>query len=900
VFGVIQRFSSRRQRLDYHFLRSRLVGAQTYDRIAGYFSSSILEIAGEELETVNGQVRMVCNSKLDILDVETARAAKIAMQREWCASQPEQLGELAKPRFQKLYQLLSSGKLRVKVLPDERFGLVHGKAGVITMIDGRKTSFIGSSNETLNAWKLNYELVWEDDSSDAVQWVQEEFDSLWRNPYAVDLADFVLQDLERLTRRVVISTIKDWREIPDPAATVIETPLYRQEIGLWEHQKYFVKMAFDAHMGPFGARFVLADMVGLGKTLQLAISAELMALKGDKPVLILAPKTLLEQWQDEMKNLLQMPSARWNGRQWIDENGIIYPPLGPQGIKQCPRRVGLVSHSVIVSRTPAAEHLLDLKYECLVVDEAHRARRRNLGIGRENEKSDPNNLLTFLLQVSPRCRSMLLATATPVQLYPIEAWDLLYVLALGSHAVLGNEFSNWRQAGKALEMAIGEATMPEDDIESWMWIRNPLPPSSEGRDIAQLRRSLNVADDCAVCSGDAYNRLTSPDRARLRRVSTTFAAHHNPFIRHIVRRTREFLENKIDPETKEPFLRPVKVELFGESDAEAIRLPVYLREAYTLAEEFCQLLAARLPGAGFLKTLLLRRVGSTIAAGQMTAQKMLGTWQGIEEVEEDEEDGETLNTESRTLTPAEREKLQAFVQALEANQERDPKFAVVIECLRDRGWLEMGCIIFSQYFDSVRWLGHQLSTELPNEKIGIYAGGEKSGLLSGTEFKGCSREQIKAMVRAREIRILVGTDAASEGLNLQRLGTLINLDLPWNPTRLEQRKGRIQRIGQAREIVSIYNMRYKESVEDRVHELLSDRLENIHKMFGQLPDILEDVWIEVAQGQIERAKQIIDGLPEKHPFDIRWNKIEKVPWESCARVLESTEKRAYLSKGWAK
>jgi hypothetical protein len=897
---VIQRFSSRRQRLDHHFLRARLNSAQAYDRIAGYFSSSILEIAGEELEAVSGQVRMVCNSQLDVLDVETARAAKIAMQKEWCASQPEQLGELTKPRFQKLYQLLSSGKLRVKVVPDERFGLIHGKAGIITMTDGRKTSFIGSSNETSNAWKLNYELVWEDDSPDAVQWVQEEFDSLWRSPYAVDLADFVLQDLERLTRRVVITTIKDWREIPEPAATVIEAPVYREEIGLWEHQKYFIKMAFDAHIGPFGARFVLADMVGLGKTLQLAISAELMALKGDKPVLILAPKTLLEQWQDEMKNLLQMPSARWTGRQWIDENGIVYPPLGPEGIKQCPRRVGLVSHSVIVSRTPAAQYLLDVKYECVVVDEAHRARRRNLGIGRENEKSDPNNLLAFLHWVSPRTRSMLLATATPVQLYPIEAWDLLYVLALGSDVVLGNEFSNWRQAAKALDMAIGEGTMAGDNIEAWMWIRNPLPPSSESRDIAQLRRSLNAADDCAVCPGDAYERLTSPDRARLQRLSTTFAKHHNPFIRHIVRRTREFLENTIDPETKEPFLKPVKVELFGESDAEAIRLPVYLREAYSLAEEFCRLLAARLPGAGFLKTLLLRRVGSTIAAGQITAQKMLGTWQAIEEVDEDEEDGEMINAESRTLTPAEREKLQAFSQALEANQERDPKFAVVMECLRDRGWLEMGCIIFSQYFDSVRWLGYQLSSELSGEKIGIYAGGEKSGLLSAAEFKGCSREQIKAMVRAREIRILVGTDAASEGLNLQRLGTLINLDLPWNPTRLEQRKGRIQRIGQVRDVVSIYNMRYKDSVEDRVHELLSDRLENIHKMFGQLPDVLEDVWIEVAQGQIERAKQIINALPEKHPFDIRWNKIEKVPWESCARVLASTERRAYLSKPWVK
>jgi hypothetical protein len=131
---------------------------------------------------------MVCNSQLDVLDVETARGAKIAIQREWCASQPEQLGDQAKPRLRKLYQLLSSKKLQVKVIPDARFGLIHGKAGVITMTDGRKTSFIGSSNETSNAWKLNYELLWEDDSPAAIQWVQEEFDSLWESPYAVELA----------------------------------------------------------------------------------------------------------------------------------------------------------------------------------------------------------------------------------------------------------------------------------------------------------------------------------------------------------------------------------------------------------------------------------------------------------------------------------------------------------------------------------------------------------------------------------------------------------------------------------------------------------------------------------------------------------------------------------------
>jgi hypothetical protein len=59
--------------------------------------------------------------------------------------------------------------------------------------------------------------------------------------------------------------------------------------------------------------------------------------------------------------------------------------------------------------------------------------------------------------------------------------------------------------------------------------------------------------------------------------------------------------------------------------------------------------------------------------------------------------------------------------------------------------------------------------------------------------------------------------------------------------RAKQRKGRIQRIGQLNANVYIYNMRYKGSVEDRVHYLLSERLESIYSMFGQLPDVLEDV-----------------------------------------------------------
>ena len=57
---------------------------------------------------------------------------------------------------------------------------MHGKAGVITYDDGSKTSFIGSINETKSAFSLNYEMVWEDDSPDAVAWVQSEFDFFWK------------------------------------------------------------------------------------------------------------------------------------------------------------------------------------------------------------------------------------------------------------------------------------------------------------------------------------------------------------------------------------------------------------------------------------------------------------------------------------------------------------------------------------------------------------------------------------------------------------------------------------------------------------------------------------------------------------------------------------------------
>jgi phosphatidylserine/phosphatidylglycerophosphate/cardiolipin synthase-like enzyme len=185
---MTNRFSSRRQRLSGSFLNDRLAGAKSYDRIAGYFSSSVLEVAGEQIESVAGTVRVVCNSELEPGDIVSARRAVAAQQQSWRKSLPEQKAEHAAERFRRLHDLLVSGKLEVKVLPEHAFGLIHGKAGVIHMADGQRTAFMGSANDTFRAWNVNYELVWEDDSAEAVQWVQEEFDALWQSPAAFPLA----------------------------------------------------------------------------------------------------------------------------------------------------------------------------------------------------------------------------------------------------------------------------------------------------------------------------------------------------------------------------------------------------------------------------------------------------------------------------------------------------------------------------------------------------------------------------------------------------------------------------------------------------------------------------------------------------------------------------------------
>jgi hypothetical protein len=131
---IINRFSSRRQRLDHAFLAAKLKGAKSYKRIAGYFRSSIFELVGEEIANIP-HVRIVCNSELDAADVAVSKQVReTALKERWNEAPAEVEALLHRARYHKLHELLTSGRVEIRVVPKDRV-FIHGKAGVIELAE---------------------------------------------------------------------------------------------------------------------------------------------------------------------------------------------------------------------------------------------------------------------------------------------------------------------------------------------------------------------------------------------------------------------------------------------------------------------------------------------------------------------------------------------------------------------------------------------------------------------------------------------------------------------------------------------------------------------------------------------------------------------------------------------
>jgi superfamily II DNA/RNA helicase len=209
-------------------------------------------------------------------------------------------------------------------------------------------------------------------------------------------------------------------------------------------------------------------------------------------------------------------------------------------------------------------------------------------------------------------------------------------------------------------------------------------------------------------------------------------------------------------------------------------------------------------------------------------------------------------------------------------------------------------LIFSQFYDSAYALAEYLLKRF-DEPIGLYANSSASKLFEGGKVQSVDRGLLKEKVTQGRLKILIGTDAASTGLNLQRLGCLINLDLPWNPTILEQRKGRVQR-GTAAKRIPFYNMRYDKGAEQKLFATLSNRIHEITTIFGTVPDFIVDQWVnDMLEDKAWDENTVLTIIEDRqqNPFTVKeTTESLDADWEGAAEVLNQTEAYRELLAGW--
>lgn len=909
---TITRMSSRTHALDQSFLAEHLKGARRYRRIAGYFTSSLFEVAGELIEQIP-EVQIVCNADIQAEDLRVAQVCEAKLLGKLNEQSVEAESLLNRERYQRLASFLEKRGQVIRVAPDSACGFVHGKAGVIDLADGRKLGFIGSMNETSSGWASHYEILWSDDSPEGVAWIEAEFDYLWNA--AKPLPDAVCREITRRSHRheVSIDEVEEPEQVA-PAA-LVESPLYREGFSLQPWQQGFVSECLK-HYQEYGVvRLLLADEVGLGKTLSMGTAALALSLLAEqkgrsKPVIIFAPATLCEQWQTEMMDKLGIPCARWQTQQkaWLDEQGRGISPAGAEHVSSCPLRIGIISTGLMLRDSLEKEYLLGRHggYGLVILDEAHKARTRQ-GMGKD--AGTPNELLAFIRDIAARSDHVLLGTATPIQTRREDLWDLVRILHQGKGSfVLGGDFSEWHRPKDIIPILSGEEDVADSGY-AWRLLRSPLPTVNSTQDgqarmlYSMVRQDLGLPHDNWL--GGAFSELSEDAREALedaldRRVAgASFFQRENPFVRHVVLRKRTTLE-------REGLLKAIGVDVHPDAglvkdihryhalfEGLALRSSEDFREAYNQARGFGKALASNGRGSGFMKNLMEQRICSSIVAGINTATKLLSGETIIEENDEGEAAVKVQSTDEQLA-------LERLLDRLQRVKE-DPKLKAILHYLDAEGWRELGCIIFSQYYDTARWVAESLAARYPDEAVGLYAGAGRSRLYRQGDSVAIEREVLKRMVADRKLRLMVATDAACEGLNLQTLGSLINVDLPWNPTKLEQRIGRIKRFGQTRDKVDMLNLVNEQTVDEKVYERLSERMKDRFDLFGSLPDTIKDEWIDDIEHLGELMDQYINVQKEETGFDLRYNATMRPTdndWRNCSQVLSRRDFDTLMRKGW--
>lgn len=903
------------------FYLPTLAASVHYDRSAGYFRSSVLAAAAAGIVRLihnNGTMRLLVGAELSEPDVEAIKTGydqREAIARAMLAQLPDaetlRLDGPLKQRLDALTWMVANGTLDIKVvLPLDAHGFpipgnqvhdyYHTKKGIFTDAAGNQVGFVGSVNESAQAWKRNFEefsvyCSWEGERDrSALGQLRASFNELWegRDPHwvAIDLPDAVrgellkrapsappaLDPLERSRRMVELADDKaDFATAIHGAASPEERILFQflrdaptllnaQDLGAatsaitpWPHQLQVARTLVER----FPDRALLCDEVGLGKTVEAGLVIRQLILNGRvKRCLILAPAAVLKQWQEELYEKFNLDIPRYHGGQLYDVTG---EPIGPPTDNPWDECDLLLASSHLAKRRERVPQLANAQpWDLMIVDEAHHARRKDF----LQQRYRPNRLLTLLnkLKENEQYQGLLLLTATPMQVHPVEVWDLLTVLGLGGR---------WGADENNFLGFFGELRRPFQDTE-WSFVFDLVADHLENSGgngqidphfYETMQRKIgmpraNAIRDLPHQRGQRQTIVRSlPELAQP--YVREMARRHTPLQHYVFRSTRDLLRQYVAKgylQANVPHREPIiqRVTFLPEEAELYLRITEYISEFYARYENERR-------GLGFIMTVYRRRLTSSFYAVRKSLERRRDWLTGqlefgeaftqedeadLDELDELEQAGFDLHglDPQQPLTPGQKEHflaeldyLDSFITDLQALSQGDSKVNQLKDELNRIFRQRPTVIIFTQYTDTMDYLREQLQTVYRGQ-IACYSG-RGGEIWQGMSWLPTSKEVVKNKFRDGDIKILLATESASEGLNLQTCGVLLNYDMPWNPMRVEQRIGRIDRIGQTYDTVWIYNYFYRDTIEDRIYQALKDRINWFENVVGSLQPILTDV-----------------------------------------------------------
>ena len=891
-----------------------------YRRSTGYFSSAALAVAVAGVARLvenGGSMQLLCGADLASEDVEAVLRGESLRGRVERAMlrgiDPGQGGDIDADltvRLEILAWLVAHERLTIRVVlpkgPDgqpvpspESLEYYHPKEGIFEDADGNRLAFSGSSNESRRGWHKNYETFqvfasWArrigprpiPAAEHYIAPIRQRFNALWES----DDPDWIALPLPKAVRERLLEhvpsespTVDPLERRPKPHERKIfhflrDAPFMRTaaRIGIetsavtpWPHQDRVI----DAVVERFPRSFLFCDEVGLGKTIEAGLALrQLIVTKRVRRSLILAPASVVRQWQEELWEKCALNIPRYERGALVDvhdvEQRISGPPWG--------RVDHLIASSQLAKRTDRRDQVLQPKWDLVLVDEAHHARRKEFGA--RNRR--PNHLLQLLgghgrrPGLKDRTRCLYLLTATPMQVDPIEVWDLLKLLDLaGRWGASEDYFLRFFDESRS---PFGQRDWPfllsmtKDYLETGGEIgpdfageaRNKLGPVA-WNDVRNLPHTIKSR--AAIGELDAAARSVLNDMIR----------HHTPIRSYVWRNGRNLLRRYREREIlteRVPTRNPHNewIEFTPEEQELYERIEEYISHFYQKYEE-------QRKGLGFVMTVYRRRLTSSFHAARESLERRRAFLLDDDATATDALTEEDLEQDDLGIDASEElEKPDADAREMELDYVDD--FISALNSLAVDSKLEFlkgqlagifrtrdSAILFTQYTDTMDYLRESLLS-VYGAGIACYSGrGGES--WDGERWRVRKKEEIKDEFRSGDtIKLLLCTESASEGLNLQTCGVLINYDMPWNPMRVEQRIGRIDRIGQRYDEVRIHNYFFRDTVEAVVYDRLSDRIDWFEHVVGTLQPILHNVGRAISKlammARDERDRVLDDTLSE--------------------------------------